>query len=290
MSKIVVGVDEVGWGCIAGPIVVCACAVLEENWQTLREMGFRDSKKIGNRTKPHKNEKKYQASYKDRVQYAPGKCEELAQKLEDDERNLASWCIEQMDPNEINQLTPEVARWRAMRKAIIRLMHANNWQLKDIKVVLDGNRTNPLLPKELEQVAVPKADDTVLPVSVASVLAKAYRDAQMLEWHGRYPDRGFDKHKGYPTPEHTQTVFNDGLIEGLYRIIATKNLLQRYFREMTPRDRKRIGHPVWLRPFGWIEEVEEEERAKEERAAKRAAKPTGASTRRSAGRKVAGSA
>ena len=278
MSKLIIGVDEVGWGCIAGPIVVCAAVVPEEYWQTLRDWGFRDSKQVGNRTKPPKDPKAYARS-KDRIILSTGKCETLARRLEAEGRGLATWCIGQMDPDEINCLGPKIAKERAIRSALLRLMYHNEWSLPDVRVIMDGSEIISTLPRGLEQEAIPKADDTILPVSVASVIAKAYRDQQMLAWHDIYPERGFDSNKGYPTPKHTEVVFHNGLIPGLYRVGATKERVQNYYRQLSSRDRERFGRPPWLHGFGWLEEIEEEEHAKAARFAKSRARKFAAEQR-----------
>jgi ribonuclease HII len=70
-------------------------------------------------------------------------------------------------------------------------------------VMVDGNRAPELKYPVRTMVG---GDRWVPAISAASILAKVTRDRMMLEWHERYPDYGFDQHKGYPTPAHLECL------------------------------------------------------------------------------------
>ena len=72
-----------------------------------------------------------------------------------------------------------------------------------------------------------RADGLAYAVACASILAKVTRDRRMLEWHARYPDYGFDRNKGYPTPEHLRILETLGPCEIHRRSFApVRNAMQ----------------------------------------------------------------
>ena len=78
------------------------------------------------------------------------------------------------------------------------------------KVLIDGNR----VPKDLgiSAEAVVKGDSKIIEISAASVLAKTARDAEMYALAERYPQYGFDKHKGYGTAQHLEALQRYGVL------------------------------------------------------------------------------
>lgn len=122
----------------------------------------------------------------------PQRREELA------ERVLAGaiYAIEAAEPEEIDRLNILHASMAAMSRAIARIGPP--------KVYVDGNRLPPGLACEAE--AVVKGDGKMACIAAASILAKTTRDRLMKEMEGRYPGYGFDRHFGYPTPEHLQAL------------------------------------------------------------------------------------
>lgn len=247
MDKILIAVDEVGWGCVAGPIVVCAAHVPGEHWDILRSWGFRDSKKVGNRLKVNPDRK--------RTEYSTGACEKLALRLEQEGKGLASWSLAQADPITIDLMTPADAKYKTFRTAIMLLIIKNNWRLDQVKVIVDGSHRLPNLPAEIEQEAIPKADDTVLPCSVASVLAKAVRDRQMVDLAALYPGFGFENHKGYPTQAHLEALLKLGPIKNLHRTHYLRSWLSKYYERTRDTKRKQFREPPpkWLVETGWLE-------------------------------------
>ncbi|PSL11953.1 RNase HII [Marinobacterium halophilum] len=159
----VAGVDEVGRGPLIGDVV--AAAVILDPSRPIEGLG--DSKAI--------------SAKKRELLYDEIKTKALA------------WCIASATPAEIDELNILHATMLAMQRAVAGLGIAPDYAL------IDGNRC-PLLPCPAEPVV--KGDARVAEIGAASILAKVERDRQMVELDRRFPDYGFARHKGYPTPEH----------------------------------------------------------------------------------------
>lgn len=171
-ASCVAGVDEVGRGPLAGP-VVAAAVILDP----AREIaGLKDSKQLS----------------------------ELARnRLADEIRTKAkSWAIGRAEIEEIDELNILHASLLAMRRAVQAL--AVNPDL----ALIDGNRCPEL---DCEARAIVKGDQTVPVISAASILAKVCRDAEMVDMDSLYPGYGFARHKGYPTRQHLQALAEKGL-------------------------------------------------------------------------------
>jgi ribonuclease HII len=159
----VAGVDEVGRGPLIGAVVTAAVIL-----DPARPVpGLADSKTL--------SDKRRQA---------------LALQIR--EQALA-FSLGRAEPDEIDQLNIFQATMLAMRRAVAGL------SLMPDAVLVDGNKTTDFgCPAE----AVVKGDQRIPAISAASILAKVARDEEMIALHQRYPDYGFDRHKGYPTAEH----------------------------------------------------------------------------------------
>ncbi len=166
-TKLVAGVDEVGRGPLAGPVV--AAAVILDPARPIE--GLADSKKL--------SEKKRQA---------------LAEVIR--EQALA-WALGRAEVEEIDRLNILQASLLAMQRAVGALQPRAEFAL------VDGNRC-PQLPCPAE--AVIKGDDRVPVISAASVIAKVARDHEMLELDLLYPGYGLARHKGYPTKAHIESL------------------------------------------------------------------------------------
>ncbi len=163
----VAGVDEAGRGPLAGPVVVAA-VVLPENHGL---EGLDDSKKLD---------------------------EAAREALFEPIRRIAvCWHIETVGVAEIEALNILGATMRGMQRSVIALQPAPALAL------VDGNRT-PELPCPAR--AIVGGDGLEACISAASVLAKVHRDRYMVALHERYPGYGFDRHKGYPTPQHLKRL------------------------------------------------------------------------------------
>lgn len=167
----VAGVDEVGRGPLAGPVV--AAAVILDPARPVD--GLRDSKQL-----------------------AAARREELAALLK--ERALA-WAIGFCTPEEIDAINILQASMLAMRRAVEALAVTPGF------VQVDGNRCPEMkIPSE----AIVGGDDCVPCISAASIIAKVHRDAEMQRLHECFPAYGFSRHKGYATPEHLAALETHG--------------------------------------------------------------------------------
>ncbi len=173
-SLVIVGVDEVGRGPLIGD-VVAAAVILPPNCQ----LPLKDSKKL-----------------------SESKRLLLAKKIR--EQALA-YSIKVATPVEIDELNILQATMLAMKRSIEFLTMPFD------KVLVDGNKC-PNIKEPCE--AIVKGDDKVLAISAAAILAKVYRDQQMIELDKLYPKYGFAKHKGYPTKAHLEALTTFGMITG----------------------------------------------------------------------------
>ena len=166
-DRTLVGIDEVGIGCLAGPVV--AAAVILDPANAI--YGITDSKKI--------SEQRRKA---------------LADQVMD---NAVDWAIGQASVSEIDQHNILRASHLAMQRAY------GDLKSDATLVLVDGNKS-PYFP--VESKAVIKGDETVLAIGAASIIAKVFRDGLMEELGKKYPDYDFEKNKGYPTKSHMQTL------------------------------------------------------------------------------------
>ncbi|OGT72628.1 MAG: ribonuclease HII [Gammaproteobacteria bacterium RIFCSPLOWO2_02_FULL_56_15] len=163
ISERIAGVDEVGRGPLAGP-VIAAAVILDGN---RRIEGLRDSKEL---------------SARKRVV--------LAESIR---RHALAWSLGRAEPEEIDRLNILQASMLAMQRAVAGLA------IEPTSVLVDGNQS-PLLSYPVRTVV---GGDRLIPaISAASILAKVCRDAEMEEIEAQYPGYGFAQHKGYPTSAH----------------------------------------------------------------------------------------
>ena len=173
-SVLVCGVDEAGRGPLAGP-VYAAAVILDP---ARRVNGLADSKVL-----------------------TPERREVLAARIK--ERAIA-WAVAHASVEEIDRINILRASLLAMRRAVEAL------PVKPQEALIDGNMC-PDLPCAAR--AIVDGDATHKPISAASILAKTARDAEMCALHDRYPQYGFDQHKGYATAEHLEAVGRHGPCE-----------------------------------------------------------------------------
>lgn len=172
--KYICGVDEAGRGPLAGP--VCAAAVILKPNQIIE--GVNDSKKL--------SEKKREALF-DVI-----KNEVLAY-------SIAFSSVEEIE--EMNILNSTML---AMKRAVEGL------KIKADYALIDGNRLPPL---EINSEYVIKGDAKSMSIAAASILAKVSRDRLCREYAEKYPEYGFEKHKGYGTKLHTEAIKKYGPCE-----------------------------------------------------------------------------
>ncbi len=179
----VIGVDEVGVACLAGPVYVCAVSFDEtffiKNHHKLRYL--RDSKLL----LPHQREKFFNQLTK--------------------EDNL-KFHISFSDVKTIDKINIYHAARSAMKRAIEKLKPNS-----DSIVLVDGK--GKIAGLNLEQKAIVKGDSKIFAIACASILAKVAGDRVMKKYAGKYPNYGFEKHKGYPTKLHKANLVKFGPCE-----------------------------------------------------------------------------
>lgn len=187
-NAVIAGVDEVGRGPLAGPVI--AAAVILDPEQPI--YGLADSKSI--------NEKKRQ---------------KLAQEIMLKSR---AWAIARAEVYEIDELNILQASLLAMCRSVDAL------NIKPGLVLVDGNQCPEM---ELPVKAIIKGDTKVAAISAASIIAKVARDREMTDLDHEYPGYGFAVHKGYPTMAHIQALKQLGACPIHRRSFApVKNLSQ----------------------------------------------------------------
>ena len=183
--KYIVGVDEVGRGPLAGP-VVCAAVVMPLDEADLI-VGIDDSKKL---------------SIKKR--------EELAEKIKEKAIAYTVYEVSEQTIDEINILQ---ATRLGMKRAVEGL------SVTPDVVLTDGNMT---LDIDFPQTSIVKGDALSYSIGAASIVAKVHRDAMMDEYAKLYPAYAFDSNKGYGTAAHIQAIKEQGLCP-IHRRTFTKN-------------------------------------------------------------------
>ncbi len=188
-SKLICGIDEVGRGPLAGP-VVSAAVILPEGFSCSE---IKDSKKLNSK-----------------------KIKELAQLI----KNIAiSYAIGVKDNIFIDQSDILRATFFSMVEAIDQLC------VKPELILIDGNQRNPYI-KNIPQKTIVDGDSKVIAISAASIIAKDFRDTLMIEYSKKFPNYNFDKNKGYGTKLHIEAIKRYGLCE-IHRRSFLKDLLIR---------------------------------------------------------------
>lgn len=166
------GCDEVGRGCLCGP-VVAAAVILDDSFE---QNLINDSKKL---------------NFKTRM--------ELDQYIKD---NVKSYAIAELSPSFIDQHNILNASIHAMHQALDQL------HIRPELILVDGNKFHPYnyIPHE----CIIKGDSKVLSIAAASILAKNYRDRLMIELHEEFPEYGWNTNFGYATKKHQEALIKHG--------------------------------------------------------------------------------
>jgi len=168
-NNFIAGVDEVGRGPLAGPVVCCAC-IMDLSPENIID-GVWDSKKLTER-----------------------KREELFDKIKE---KAIAYRVEFVSEKVIDGINILEATKLCMANAI------NNLSVKPDVVLVDAV-TN--LKTDVKQVAIIKGDARSYTIGCASILAKVTRDRFMIDLAKTYPEYSFDKHKGYGTSAHIEAL------------------------------------------------------------------------------------
>lgn len=170
----IIGLDEVGRGCLAGPVV--AAGVVFKKGTDIPEI--RDSKGIGE---------------KERM--------ELSERIKEE---ALCWSVQEGSIEEINELNILWASLHTMQKCVDAIDPSPDYLL------VDGNR---YLTSMIPHTCLVKGDDRSMSIAAASILAKVYRDDLMKKLHETYPEYGWDSNVGYPTAPHKEALKIHGYTE-----------------------------------------------------------------------------
>ena len=189
--KAIAGVDEVGRGCIAGPVTAAAVIL---NPQKIPS-GLNDSKKV---------------SFKNR--------EKIFQSIQD----TCTFCVAHSSVEEIDQINILQASLLSMKRAILGL------SIKPDFVLIDGNKSPGDLESESETIV--KGDSKSLSIAAASIVAKVTRDRFMSRLDKEFPGYDWSQNAGYPTKLHKSAILNIGItpyhrrsFKPIYNILYQEN-------------------------------------------------------------------
>lgn len=180
-AEFVCGCDEVGRGCLAGPVIAAAVYIPPQYYAELNEID--DSKKL--------SEQKRKQYYEKIIDYA-----------------YIGIAILQADV--IDEINIYAAARRAMELAVENLL---------VEIPVDYILTDamPLKNVSIPHESIIKGDQKSLSIAAASIVAKCVRDNIMIEYSRQYPEYAFEQHKGYGTKKHLQALANFGVIDGIHR-------------------------------------------------------------------------
>lgn len=183
----IIGVDEVGRGCLAGPVVACAVVLpgLEKRSELAERLALLD------------DSKKLAASVR----------ESLSKTI----RGCAQYAIAEASPEEIDTINIFHASLLAMKRAVSTLVSSAMIDLKDSLILIDGKWTLPDL--DANQLPVIKGDTRSAAIAAASVVAKVHRDAFMKRLSESFPHYQWQSNKGYPSGVHRQAILEHGMTE-----------------------------------------------------------------------------
>jgi len=168
-----VGCDEVGRGCLAGP-VVAASVILGDDFSNFM---IKDSKTLS----------------KIKI------------------KNLSVYIKENAEDFSIAELPPAFIDEHNILNASIHAMHLalDKLKIRPELILVDGNRFHPY--NYIPHQCIVKGDSKILSIAAASILAKDYRDRLMETLHTEYPEYGWDKNVGYPTKTHREAIRKFGI-------------------------------------------------------------------------------
>lgn len=172
-SDMEVGCDEAGRGCLAGPVHAAAVIVPPEG---------------------------FSGPVVDSKQMSPEKREGSRRIIESE---ALDWAVASVDPKGIDRMNILQASFEAMHRALDQL------GLRPQRILVDGNRFRPY--QHIPYHCFVKGDGAYLSIAAASILAKTHRDELMRKLSEEHPAYGWDRNKGYPTPEHRRALMKNGV-------------------------------------------------------------------------------
>lgn len=183
-----IGIDEVGRGPVAGPVVVCACAIKQgvDIISFFPKEKLQDSKKLSEKNR-----------------------REILEKIES---SIASgdifFGVGEVSAGRIDEIGISPSIKEALAQALASL-HIQGIPL-DTFVFLDGSLHAPIT---YQQETIIKGDEKIPEIALASIYAKEYRDTLMRDVAEKYPEYGFEKHVGYGTQAHYEAIKKSGFTE-----------------------------------------------------------------------------
>ena len=172
-GRIEAGCDEAGRGCLAGP-VTAAAVILPADFTS--DM-INDSKQLTERQR-----------------------EQLRPVIE---REALAWAVAMVSPQEIDRINILRASITAMHRALDQLA------VRPEGILVDGNRFYPY--HDIPHTTIVKGDGKMLSIAAASILAKTHRDELMRRLDAEFPQYGWARNKGYPTPDHRAAIAAHGI-------------------------------------------------------------------------------
>jgi len=172
-GRIEAGCDEAGRGCLAGP-VTAAAVILPADFTS--DM-INDSKQLTERQR-----------------------ERLRPVIE---REAIAWAVAMVSPEEIDRINILRASITAMHRALDQLA------VRPEGILVDGNRFYPY--HDIPHTTIVKGDGKMLSIAAASILAKTHRDELMRRLDAEFPQYGWSRNKGYPTPDHRAAIAAHGI-------------------------------------------------------------------------------
>lgn len=188
---IIVGCDEAGRGCLAGPVYAAAVILPKDFYHPL----LNDSKKINEKTR-----------------------ELLRTYIE---KHALHYGVGVVSPKEIDRLNILNASFLAMHRAI------KNMGTEPSLILVDGNRFKPY--NKIPHQCVIKGDGKYLSIAAASILAKTYRDKYMQEIAKKHPQYNWQQNKAYPTKQHRAAIKEHGVTKHhrmTFRLLAEGESLE----------------------------------------------------------------
>ena len=170
-GRIEAGCDEAGRGCLAGPVTAAAVILPPDFHNDL----INDSKQLNERQR-----------------------DKLRPIIE---REALAWAVAMVPPDEIDRIN--------ILRASITAMHAlDQLSVRPEAILVDGNRFYPY--HDIPHTTIVKGDGKMLSIAAASILAKTHRDEFMRQLDEQFPQYGWERNKGYPTPDHRDAIARFG--------------------------------------------------------------------------------
>jgi ribonuclease HII len=183
-------IDEVGRGCLLGDVV--ACAIIMPKGLIIE--GVKDSKKLT----PKKRDKLYDIILE----------------------NCIAFGIGRIDSSRIDKINIKESTKEAMKLAVENLVDKSGNRIIPDYLLIDAEKIDLSIPQE----GIVKGDDKCHGIACASIIAKVFRDRLCLEWAKTYPEYGIDRHKGYGTKLHVESIKKYG-VTPIHRNTFLKKIL-----------------------------------------------------------------